>query len=164
MKTNYIIQAFLGSFLLFGYSLSAQSLSRQTIFSTGGSNLVDGVWISQTIGQSYNTTANYSNGISYRPGFQQPACKSGDKAAVYQLSLTLFPNPVVTSLTIRSTEAIPNAIIQVIDIKGALIYTNSVKNLTTYTIDCQHWTPGTYTLNVSNGKSGFYSSKVIINN
>lgn len=163
MKVQHIFNAFLMLFLFFGSSVTAQSLSRQTIFSTASSNLVDGVWISQTIGQSYNTATNYSNGISYRPGFQQPASKKANKIVDNQLPLVLFPNPVVTSFTVQSPEVIPIAIIKVVDVNGTVVYSNSVTNLTTHKIDCQQWAAGTYVLSVSNGRSNIYSSAVIVN-
>jgi hypothetical protein len=139
----------------------AQSLSRQTICSTGGSNTVSGVLVSQTIGQPYHTNANYNNGISYRPGFQQPTA-GHETNSVGTLNISLFPNPVFDLLNIESSDVIPNAVISVVDVRGETIYFNRVSNLKTFRIDCQQWPNGTYVFSVSNEKSSTYSSNIIV--
>jgi hypothetical protein len=162
MKTKYLFGSLLTSLLLFSYSLMAQSINRHTICSTGGSGIIDGALISQTIGQSYNTTANYGNGISYRPGFQQPAGTHTYQWVDYKF--TLFPIPVTKSLTIQAGLTVPKAIITAFDLNGKMVYSSSFTNLTTCEVDCQRWTNGSYVFSISDGTHLLYSAKVLVFN
>lgn len=162
MNAKYIFSLLCVSLLLLGKVTMAQSLSRQTLCSAGSSNAVNGFLVSLTIGQPYQTDANYNNGLSYRPGFQQPSGVQATSSG-RPLNLRFFPNPVLTSLTIQSGEVIPNAIISIVDLEGKTIYSSRVSNLTTFTMDdCQQWPNGTYILKISDGKSRTYSSNIIV--
>ncbi len=150
-------------FILLGLNSqsTAQSVSRQCVASSGGTYLLsNGMLISQTIGQSYGTKADYSNGVSYRPGFQQPVLQI--QLIHTTISLKVFPNPAVNSVTIQSQNVIKDALIQVVEMSGKILIRQQMSELTTYTFNCEDWANGNYIITVSDAQNHLYSSKLII--
>lgn len=147
--------------LVFDFSLlKAQSLERQTISSTGSSIFSEGTLIRQTIGQPYNTSTNYSNNITYRPGFQQPIFKT--TIIRNNLSLKVFPNPAAEYLTIESSSLIKNATITIIDNAGKLVFTDKLELLDKYQLNCSIFANGAYFVSVYDDNGKYFSAKLII--
>lgn len=138
----------------------AQSLQRQSIGSLGGASYTDGMLIQHTVGQPYATNTYYDDGVSYRPGFQQPVFKvSLIKAS---LSMDVFPNPATSWVTLKSSKTLKNALFQVLDLNGKLVFKESFTEFTTYTLKCDDWSNGTYLLSLTDQSGNNYSSKLII--
>ena len=72
--------------------LLAQSLSRQSIHSLGGSLQTAGVGLQQTLGQSSNFAVFGADGLSLRQGFLQ-GYADGASLSVNQGEWLIFPNP-----------------------------------------------------------------------
>ena len=104
------------------YQTKAQSLERQTISSSGSSLFSNGTLIRQTIGQPYSTATNYNNKISFLPGFQQPIFRT--RVIRNDLSLKLFPNPATEYVIIESSYPLKEAIVNVVDNSGKLVFSD----------------------------------------
>jgi hypothetical protein len=160
--SKYKIQIAIVAFCIlgFGHVLYAQSLQRQSIGSAGGAVYSDGVLIQQTVGQPYSTNTYYDNGISYRPGFQQPVFKVD--LIKTSINMDVFPNPATSWVTLKSSKALTNAVFQVVDLNGKLIFKENFNEFTTYTLKCDDWSNGTYVLSLTDQSGNSYSSKLII--
>lgn len=143
----------------------AQSVRRQCISSYGGGGSSGNVTIQQTGGQSYATTGGSASGISVLPGFQQPvsySIKNLITEKLRQLDLKVYPNPAVYALSIQSSEVIEHASIEITDIQGKVMFSQSVSQLQNHKINCENWTVGTYFINVIDDKQNKSSLKLII--
>ncbi|MES2592353.1 MAG: T9SS type A sorting domain-containing protein [Bacteroidota bacterium] len=155
---QYLVLAFFVVFIL-GYG-TAQTLQRQCIGS-GGTFMVDnGVLIQQTVGQPYATNTNYSDGITYRPGFQQPIFKI--KLIHSTISLNVFPNPATSWVTLQCDNILKDVIIRVVDIAGKLLIEEKIAEFKSYTLNCEDWINGTYLITASDSQNNSYSSKLMI--
>lgn len=82
-------------------TVSAQSLERQVIASTGGYSEANGVSLSFTVGEPVIETA-VSGSVVLTQGFQQPddiTTGINDKPSV-TVNYTVFPNPTANTITI----------------------------------------------------------------
>lgn len=141
--------------------IKAQSIKRQSIASNGSSALIDGISIQQTIGQSYFTAGYYDNETGLRPGFQQFSKFRLKSIQSTYLNLNVYPNPAAYSVTIQSEDIIKDVLLQVTDLQGKLIFTETIAELATYHINCESWQNGIYFITLCNKKNK-YSSKLII--
>ena len=77
-------------------------------------------------------------------------------------SLKVFPNPTAGQLNIQfSSEDLPE-LIQIRDLQGRLILSESVNSRGAFSIYLGHLDAGSYIIECSDGKSILYSSKVIV--
>jgi hypothetical protein len=143
-------------------SLSGQTIRREVIGSSGGSEKVDGVILSHTTGQPYHTVANYDHGMVYRPGFQQPASGAIIRMSDNKIVITLFPNPAASWLTVRPGGLIHSAEITIKALDGRPVYKEIIRDLTEYQISCEDWNPGAYVVNVCDLQLQSCSSKLVI--
>jgi len=164
-KKIYFIRKLLRPFIVFvlfaffNQSI-AQTLQRQSIGSGGGNILTDGTLIQQSIGQPFGTGTSYTNGISFRPGFQQPVFKVN---FIYStISLKVFPNPASQMVTIQSQDLLKDIVIQVLDISGKLMIQEHISEFISYSFNCENWANGIYMISVSDSGKNEYSSKLII--
>ncbi len=139
---------------------NAQSLQRQSMGSIGVNTITDGTLIQQTVGQAYSTKTSYSNGITFRPGFEQPVFKIS--LIQSEINLNVFPNPATEKVTIQSTEMLKDVVIQVMDISGKLLIHEQISEFSTYSFVCETWANGVYMISVSDSKNSKYSSKLVI--
>lgn len=140
----------------------AQSIKRQSVGSGGNEVYSEGLIIHQSIGQSYSTSTNYDNGVSFMPGFQQT---SSFRVEIIEakMDLSLFPNPTSYSFTIESLESLSSVSIEIFDESGKVIFTEKSPSLLKKSIACDTWQNGTYLIKVSDSSGRPYSSKLIIN-
>jgi len=144
---------------------TSQSIKRQFIgcYSSGG--ISDGIFISQTVGQPFFTPGYSDNLVVFNPGFQQPVSHSlkTKEQLPGPSRLGIFPNPAADNFRIETSEVIKNAIVQVTDINGRLIWEEKVPEFGNYQMDCSRWKNGLYFVAVYNvNKQYNYISKVII--
>ena len=164
MKNCYIQSRILLIMVLFLAAISsqAQSIQRQSISSIGSYNLTGGVLIQQTIGQPYATGGYYANDLVLRPGFQQFSnLEMGLIKPPAKLTLNVYPNPVVQSVTIESRETIDNALIQVTDLNGRITMKENVADLRKHVINCNEWPNGIYFITLYDKNKNIFSSKII---
>lgn len=149
-------------FVLFAFinQSKAQTLQRQSIGSCGTYMLAEGTLIQQTVGQPYATTTNYNNGITFRPGFQQPVFSVS--LIISSINLTVFPNPATELVTIRSEDILEDANILVMDISGKLLINQQINEFRTFSFNCENWANGVYMISVSDAKLHKYSGKLVI--
>lgn len=144
---------------------NGQSIRRQSIGVGGMNMLAEGVLIKQTIGQPYATTASYSSGVAFQPGFQQPTSNQRSmqvKEGTSTLNLSLYPNPATHTVKISSRETIKNGMLKVFDSKGRLMWSEKVTDLNNYSLDCESWTSGFYMISIVDEQNQKYSSKLLI--
>ncbi|RED50565.1 T9SS type A sorting domain-containing protein [Seonamhaeicola aphaedonensis] len=148
--------------LLSSYSYS-QTIIRQSISSYGTTSTGDAHYYAQTIGQSYNTQS--SKNTKVMQGFLQPVSLKIEKVTqsnVEELELKIFPNPSQYSVTLKSSDAIKDAIILVSDVHGHIIYNQRIQSLEVHNINCSSWSTGIYLLKVQDDNNKQLVSKLII--
>jgi hypothetical protein len=164
IKSGKNLQRFFFRIFLFLFiyhtNVSAQSLKRECVASTGSSTTTDGTSIQQTIGQPYGTAPNYSNNIKFTPGFQQPIYKI--EVIKSTINVSLFPNPTSERVTIQAASPLENVTVQIIDMNGKLLLNEKINELKSYTINCSNWANGVYVITLSDSKNDLYSSKLVI--
>jgi len=159
MGKNYLL--ILGFGLWFGV-LNAQSIMRQSIASGGAnSQQKSGISVGQTIGQPYATTSVYGSDITYHPGFQQPNSNFISTSNIAN-DLFLFPNPASTSTTIKSESTLTNALFEVRDIAGKLVFQTKISVLSTYNLNLEGFSNGFYTVVITDEQNNLYSTKLIV--
>lgn len=132
------------------FTLNAQSIERQVIGSVGGS-FNGTVQIDWTVGEVAVATAT-SGSVILTQGFQQPPPIPNAVKTVNQLKgVSAFPNPTIGEVKLRAMGLTGNAIIQVHDATGKLIYSSTWNTLTESNI------------NLSNNASGLYTVSVVKN-
>ncbi|HEX6428141.1 MAG TPA: T9SS type A sorting domain-containing protein, partial [Niastella sp.] len=78
----------------------------------------------------------------------KPAINNDMQAAV--VAVTVRPNPVSTQLTINMGKVENNAVVQIYNSAGVLMYNRRITN-TTIDIPAAYWKAGIYWVNVING-------------
>lgn len=161
-KITKVSFCLLVSSCFFNSGAYSQSIKRQSIGSGGNEVYSEGMIIHQSIGQSYSTSTNYGNGISFMPGFQQT---NSFRVEIIEtkLNLTLFPNPTAYSFSIESLDNLSDVSLEIFDANGKSILTEKVASLSKHTIICDAWKSGTYFINAEDKTGKRYSSKLIIN-
>jgi len=142
----------------------AQIVLRQSIASISSSGGVSGVRIHQTVGQSYFTSGYYGNQMAIRPGFQQPS--HFDLSAEFtglELQVEVYPNPAISSFTMRSVAIMDNATVKVTDLKGKLILEKKFSSFQSYAVNCENWRNGLYIITLYDEHQNKNAYKLIIN-
>ncbi len=138
----------------------AQTLQRQCVGSGGTYMFTEGTLIQQTVGQPYATNTNYTDDISYRPGFQQPVFKINPIRTT--INLDVYPNPATNWVTMKSSKTLTNVTLHVVDITGKLLINEYIDKFKTYTFNCEEWKNGIYVISLADAQNNSYSSKLII--
>lgn len=136
-----------------------QTLSRETISATGAANSTSGVTIQQTIGQPYQTQTFRSDGISFRPGFQQPVFNT--ELISTTIEVLISPNPALLSFFIETSDTLYNAELVVYDERGRLIIKESMLVFKKHEVLCSTWANGVYYVTVSDQKKNLISTKLV---
>jgi hypothetical protein len=118
-------------FILLNFSAFSQSLHHQMLSAQGNcTQLPNGVYISQTIGQQ-SVIGNYtSKGISYGQGYQQSIWIKylNQNGTLSSITTTTYPNPFVQTINFQFSKSLSDLIsIMVFDIRGRVIYEESKK-------------------------------------
>jgi hypothetical protein len=167
LKTKLFLVSLL-SLLIFSVaasSLSAQSVKRQVISSYGSSSVTENTSVSQTAGQSYNTTASSENKTAVLQGFQQPnkfIIEPIENADEFELELGIFPNPAEYSFTINSDTEIETAKLNVFDANGRIISGMEINNFISYEMQCSDWAPGVYLISIADQNNNSKTLRLII--
>lgn len=148
---------------------SAQSVKRECIASSSGLIVSKGISVQQTIGQAYSAVSNYSEGIIYRPGYQQPVTnKSSVKAKpatpnTFSQEIDVYPNPSSVSFNVEFQEACKSVKIDIRDITGKLIWEEYLFDVKKCEVPCADWTAGMYLITLYNyDNQQQYNSKILI--
>jgi hypothetical protein len=146
-------------------SINAQSVKRQVISSYGSSSVTEKISVSQTAGQSYNTTSSSENKTAVLQGFQQPnkfIIEPIENADEFELELGIFPNPAEYSFTINSNTEIETAKLKVFDANGRLISGIEINNFSSHEMICSDWAPGVYLISVADQNNNSKTLRLII--
>lgn len=150
------------AFFIGAFSLTAQSLIRQSLSCLGSSYSTDGVLLRQTIGQPSNTFTFNGEGISLRQGFQQPLnlteIKLDNELIV---DLRIYPNPFTDYFNILIIGNYSDYQLEITDITGRITKTITILNNYEQQIICNTWKPGMYFVNVLNKEKITTSFKII---
>ncbi|MEX0983002.1 MAG: T9SS type A sorting domain-containing protein [Bacteroidales bacterium] len=160
-RTPVIILALL-FFCSIGHS---QSVKRQSIGSYGAGGMIDGFFVSQTIGQPFFTSGHSDHVITISPGFQQPVTYMAKKSKAIDMHsvLDVFPNPASDHFFIETSEPIESAEIRITDLNGSVISQEILPNLQQYMISSSHLQNGLYFITVkSENNLQNYISKIVI--
>ncbi len=145
-----------------------QYAQRTSIGMAGGSNsVVEGqsrLYVSQSIGQEGVIGSFQGSEYGVRQGFQQPPIlvlnvPQNDSP----LNITVYPNPVVTAVTVKFNEPVHEQIeSKLFDVSGKEVFYRHFEPLQTLSIDLSHLPVGSYILVVgSEGKQ--FTSRLIKN-
>ncbi|WP_242092241.1 T9SS type A sorting domain-containing protein [Aestuariivivens sediminicola] len=144
----------------YGYS---QTVIRQSISSYGTTTTGDDHYYAQTIGQSFNTQSVENSRVMQ--GFLQPVSIKIEKVAqedVEELDIKIFPNPSRYSVTLKSSDALNEAVILISNVQGHIIYNQKILNLEEHVINCSTWATGLYLLKIQDDRNKQSVSKLII--
>lgn len=148
------------------FKINAQSIERQSISIYGSSTTLDGITIQQTVGQPYSTIS-YSDGqIMVNPGFQQSLLLSSvlqDDLLGSSLQLNIYPNPVISSLSVEIPQDLDASTVQITDVTGKVYLDEQVVGLERYSINCDKWPNGLYLITLMGNSQSVYSAKFLIN-
>jgi len=160
-RVRFIIAGFI--YIFISSQSEAQSIKRQSIASNGSSASINGITFQQTTGQSYSTVGYHGKEMSLRPGFLQLSNFSLESSnSTFHLNLSVYPNPAVYAVLIKSPEGIKNALIRVNDLNGRQLVYEKVAELETFTINCETWPDGCYFISISDNQNNTYFSKLVI--
>jgi len=167
MNNNFNWKLQLAALVLafFGTSHSdAQIVLRQSIASSSSSGNASGVRIHQTVGQSYSTSGYYGNQMGIRPGFQQPSNFDLSVELIdLEVKIEVYPNPAVSSFTMRSEAIMDNATVKVTDLNGKLILEKKISSFQSYTANCENWKNGLYIITLYDEHQNKNAYHLIIN-
>lgn len=160
-KNFYMKQLLCFLCVLFSVSLSAQEIQRATLGMSGSSSSIKQgnttLYVSETIGQQ-SAIGTFSNGtLTIRQGFQQPPVLIIKvPQGANPLNAVVFPNPVVTSVTVGFNEEVTGTILtKLFDIQGKLVISQQFDNTQNFQIDMSHLSTGTYLLKITNNQKEF---------
>ncbi|MDC8002802.1 T9SS type A sorting domain-containing protein [Aureisphaera galaxeae] len=149
-------------------TLFGQQAQRTNVGMSGGSyTVVDGesqLYVSQSIGQGGIIGSSQGSEYGVRQGFQQPPIRV---VSVSQsdnpLSAVVFPNPVVTSVTVKFGESVQGTIKgKLFDVSGKEIFYQEYEPVQALSVDLSHLPAGTYILVIAaQGKQ--FTSRLIKN-
>jgi hypothetical protein len=127
---------------------------RSTLGSAGSSSKSGGnVYILQSIGQTSAIGSFNSHNKVIRQGFIQPIESKRRIAPKKELQIEIFPNPVISGITLRILENIDESpTVQFIDINGRVVLRKSLDLIPESTIDMTSFTSGIYFIEVRAGK------------
>jgi len=120
-------------FLLFSITFQGQILHHQMISSQGASiKVVDGLMISQTIGQQSITGSSSNKDYVVIQGFQQSLwakyIATNKTDSLEQIIIITYPNPFIETVNFQFSKSITDFVsISVFDILGRLVYEHKVK-------------------------------------
>ncbi|MGK7389676.1 MAG: T9SS type A sorting domain-containing protein [Candidatus Cyclobacteriaceae bacterium M2_1C_046] len=148
------------------FQINAQSIERQSISSYGSSSKVGTVTIQQTVGQPYSTVSYSDQQVTISPGFQQSKflfTVIQDDRMGKNLQLEIYPNPVVSNLSLLIPEELNGATVQITDVAGKVYLNENISGVGEYNISCHNWPKGLYLISLTDSEKNSYTSKFIIN-
>ncbi|HOZ87324.1 MAG TPA: T9SS type A sorting domain-containing protein [Bacteroidia bacterium] len=154
-----ILNSILTGCLLISVNCFGQGIKRQTIASSVGSNSVDGINVSQTIGQPYQTQSTQSGAMTYHPGFQQPHFST--ELITATINVRVVPNPALLSFFIECSDTLVNAVLTSYDESGRLIFTEEIEMFKKHEVQCAGWANGVYMITVTDRKNNLVTAKLI---
>ena len=118
-------------FIFFGTLGYGQSMHHQMLTAQGTSTqLSNGVYVSQTIGQQSVIGTSTKDGVTYSQGFQQSVWSKhlNQNAELSSITTTTYPNPFVQTVNFQFSKPLSDVIsVTVYDIRGRLIYQEAKK-------------------------------------
>ncbi len=152
-------------FVLFASSTRSQSIKRQCISAYGSVINADNFLLSQTAGQSYNTSGVAQQTTIILQGFQQPNTYSIDDveySSLLLIDISVYPNPAINSFTISSAIEIENANLEIFDAGGKQILFEDAIMLLEHSINCSEWSKGVYLITISDSNQNKKTLQIII--
>lgn len=153
----------MGLALIFAESIVAQSIIRSNL-STLGSQFTNGDFsISQTAGQSSNTSVVYNHKMAFRQGFQQPVKANSSSRDNELISYTLYPNPNNGVFTLE-IEMLKNEEFdfEIINILGSKLYSDKGYSSVKKEINVSHLSGGVYILRIIENNFSLGEIKFVI--
>ncbi len=148
-------------FLAIGCTLYSQNLQRQMVSAQGNSSaLINGMYISQSIGQQSVNGTFQKNKLTISQGYQQSFWKSYIKTNDVILKNTkTFPNPFFDTINFQFSQPI-NTLIQItlFDITGKIVFQQIKRsNETQLTITNLQLPSATYLVHLAAEKMNYYT-------
>ena len=142
----------------------SQKIIRQSISCLGLSNVGNGFFLQQTIGQSSNTTTFRNKNNCIRQGFLQPLI--ADTTNLFtnnSINLTVYPNPFQNYFIILISSDDNTFILNVTDILGKTILNSKITENNEQIINSGEWNKGIYLIHVYYGEKMEAVKKIIKN-
>jgi hypothetical protein len=148
-------------FLAIGSALFSQNLQRQMVSAQGNSiALINGMYVSQSIGQQSITGTSQKNNFTLSQGYQQSLWNSYIKTNNTSLiSTKTYPNPFFDTLNFQFSQPINSPIqITLFDITGKIVFQQTkLANETLLTITNLQLPSATYLVHLSADKFDYYT-------
>ncbi|MBK9456677.1 MAG: T9SS type A sorting domain-containing protein [Bacteroidetes bacterium] len=96
---------------------------------------------------------------SHLQAFSTLACRAGDNIESDESTISLYPNPATTSLTVVMNSDIQS--IQIFDMTGKLVFNQNIETAESIQLDISEWNSGIYLVQ-SVGTSGTTTEKLVV--
>ena len=152
--------------LLFTASISyTQSIIRQSINSFGGTSVIEGIHISETAGQAFQTQTTSNSNLVFHPGFQQQMFLFKEELALdrEEITIQIFPNPATSELWIRPSEELEKVLVTITDMNGRIIAEQAYENFNETYFDVSEWSDGLYAIQLMDrSRQWTRSSRILV--
>lgn len=126
------------------HSVYAQSLERSVFSSQGNSFTNTNFSLDWSLGETIVSTA-IATGIVLTQGFQQPSTANiSVKKVNKELTISVFPNPVMDKLTLQWDNKSEHCMIQILDVKGTVISQDRWMDEDDFSMDWKNYAQGMY--------------------
>ena len=132
----------------------SQSIQRHTVSAQGGVYMVNGFVFSQSVGQLSVIGTATTPRFTFQQGFQQSLSAMNSNAiSAPDFSVTLYPNPVVDSFTIKVSNAPEEPLtIKITNLLGQVLYQGQMSSFQSQkTIPFGSFSNGTYLVQLFSG-------------
>jgi hypothetical protein len=137
-------------------SCYGQSMDQNVIGSSGAEYTGGNASISITVGEVVIETVSNSTNVLTQ-GFHQPdLAVSGIQDLSPDISVSVYPNPTISCLTIDMEQVDDNVLVEIMDANGKTVHESSVNSKTV--IDVDHLASGIYFLNLRNAQNQLLKS------
>lgn len=141
----------------------AQSIIRSNISTFGSQFSNENFAISQTVGQSSNTSVLVNDKMSFRQGFQQPIHSISKKDVNKLLNGTLYPNPNNGIFTLN-VELLKGETYEfdIFNYMGAKVYEDMALNNVKKNVNVSHLAAGVYLIRIMENSNTLGEIKFVI--
>ena len=148
-------------FLAIGNALYSQNLQRQMVAAQGNTiTIVNGMYVSQSIGQQSITGTSQKNNLTISQGYQQSLWSNYIKTnETSVISVKTYPNPFFDTLNFQFSQPInANVQITLFDITGKIVFQETkLSNETILKISNIQLPSATYLVHLTSEKFNYYT-------
>ena len=112
------------------FFLEGQSLEQQVVATQGNFERSDDMTVSWTIGETFSTTAPFTNGVLTQ-GFQQVEITVTEiqSEGTESIEAVVYPNPTSSWITVEIKDQLADYTVEIIDMSGRVLQSSLHNNL-----------------------------------